>query len=208
MKKRLGIYILAILVLMSGISVQAAGCKLRVSLGEEGDYVQLSLYQVAYYEGEEYEYLPEYDGLDVDFAQLNTAARHKEAASAVDKWIVENDVAYIDQGITNQDGVVRFTVQDGIYLIRKTSDEGVMNPFLVIVAASGEEEYLDASPKYSELSDPGDPEEPDTPDDSESSEESDENVGTGDDSNIILWAGACCLALVSVIGVLKYRKRF
>lgn len=212
------------------IVTHAAESQLRIFLGNDAPDVQLSIYNIAENRENGFELLPQFDGVDIEFDKLDTAQSSKEAAEAVYQWIVQQEIKEDQTCLTNEEGKANFSVDSGLYLLAKISDEGQMAPVLINVLEEFEGEYIDISPKYSpnqpdkpdepdkpdkpdEPEQPDEPDKPDKPDEPEQPDKSDNSKkpdapNTGDETNILLWCGVAGAALAGMIVVfLKIRKR-
>ena len=202
---------------LCSIVTQAAESQLRIFLGNDAPDVQLSIYNIAENTENGFELLPQFDGVDIEFDKLDTAQSSKEAAEAVYEWIVQQEIKEDQTCLTNEEGKANFSVDSGLYLLAKISDEGEMAPALLNVLEEFEGEYIDISPKYSpnqpdkpnepdEPDKPDEPEQPDNPDGPDNSKKPDA-PNTGDEANILLWCGVAGAALVGMIVVFfKIRK--
>ena len=147
--RKISYLIITAVLALNCITVQAAESQLRIFLGKDAKNVELSIYDIAESVNDEFELLPEYEGLEIDFSNLTTAQESKEAAEEVYGWIQENAIVAEQKTLTNEEGKAVFLVEKGLYLLMEESDEGEMAPVLLNVLEEFDGEYIDISPKYS-----------------------------------------------------------
>lgn len=194
--------ILVILFFLCSISVEAASCRLQVSLGKEGSQVELSIYKIANVKEAAYEWLPEYNGMDIELSQLEKAKDIKEASEKIRDWIEEKKLPPDKTGQSNESGELVFSVDSGAYLIVKESAEGEMAPVLVMIPEGYDSQTFQVSPKYSKSE-----EAVNNVQNTVATEQKVEGVATGDQAVPMLWVGVMAIISNLIIFLVKSRQK-
>lgn len=207
-KFKFGIFLL--LFLLCGISAEAANCQLHVSLGKEGSQIKLSAYKLADAKEDTYEWLSEYDGIDVQLSELKKAKDIKEASEKTYDWIKDKKIQAEKSGLTNESGEIVFSVDTGAYLIAKESTEGEMAPVLVMIPDGYDSQSFAVAPKYSqtEKAEVLDKlESQNSVQDTTASAQKGKGAETGDSSNIALWVIIMAASITSAVFMAKSKRK-
>ena len=175
--RRMSFVLCMLLFFVSSISAYAAQCELGI--GEKGSAVELSVYKTADIEDGEYVWLQEFAGVDVDLKNVSSAAETKAAAEKIYQWSTEKNVQPTQNGTTDENGTVSFTIDSGVYVIVKVSEKGSMAPVLLILPEEQLEAYMVLSPKFSVSEGEKEPEGPDNPENPENPDNPDNPVFPG-----------------------------
>lgn len=199
MKKLHGVClgVACMLLLLCGLKAEAAGYQLNISLGKTGGSVGLSLYRIADAQERGYQWLTDYEGMDLELSGLKKAKETQNAAKEIAAWIQEKKLPAAQSSQTDAGGRAAFSAEAGAYLLVKDTAEGEMSPVLILIPKDHEGESFEISPKYSKAAEKTE----------EPKAQTGNGAGTGDAANPILWIAAMAVTVLGVLLIVIYRRR-